>query len=132
MVLASTAAKGAPHVALLSRGEVLAVGEDTLRIALHAHSGTAANLTQSGRATLLLAGADGVETVALQARALGHADVAGQTLALFEARVTESRDHAVPYATVTSGIAFELADPAATLARWEATVDLLRRADVAT
>jgi hypothetical protein len=128
MVLASAAADGQAHLALLSRGEVLAVADDVLRIALHADSRTSANLARTGLATLLLVEPDGVETVTVRARSLGGADVGGRALAVFEARVTERREHAVPYATVTSGIAYELADEDATVARWQATIEVLRRA----
>jgi hypothetical protein len=126
LLLASAGADGAPNLALLSRGEVLAVTADTLRVALHAGSRTAANLAGSGRATLLRAEAGAVETIALRTRVLGEAEVDGAPLALFEAAVTEVREHAVPYATVTSGIGFELHDEGAVLARWERTIALLR------
>ena len=127
MVLASAAPDGPPNLALLSRGEVLAVADDRLRIALHAGSRTSANLAASGRATLLLADARAVETIGLSIRALDPVTIDGRELAVFEASVAEVRTHEVPYAAVTSGITFTLADEQATAARWRATVDALRR-----
>jgi hypothetical protein len=131
MVLASAPAGGPPNLALLSRGEVLAVADDRLRVALHAGSRTCANLAATGQATLLLADEQAVETIVLCARPLAPVTIAGRDLALFEARVTETRAHAVPYATVTSGIAFTLADEQATVTRWRATIEALRHAEQA-
>jgi hypothetical protein len=131
MVLASTSAGGPPNLALLSRGEVLAIADDRLRVALHAGSRTSANLAATGQATLLLADEQAVETIALRARPLAPVTIAGRDLALFEALVIETRAHAVPYAMLTSGIAFELADEQATVSRWRATIDALRHAEQA-
>lgn len=128
MVLAVAAPDGSPSVALLSRGEVLAQTETTLRLALHASSGTAANLARTGTATLLRVERGVVETLALRAAPLGAATLDGTELALFEATVTAAREHAVPYATVTSGITFALHDDGAVRRRWERTQALLRAA----
>lgn len=126
IVLASAGTTRRPHVALLSRAEVVAVSESRLRIALHAGSRTAANLAETGAATLLLADSGEVDTIAIDARVAGRTDVAGTELLLFDARATEVRSHAVPYAHVTSGITFSLVDPPPTLERWRATVAALR------
>ena len=125
-ILASAATNGWPHVALLSKGEVVMVAEGVLRIALHSDSRTTANLTETGRATLLLVGPDAVETIEIFAHSVGASEVAGVPLSLFEAGITRVQKHAVPYATVTSGITFELHDAGSTIDRWSETVALLR------
>ena len=49
-------------------------------------------------------------------------------LALFEAHVKQVRQHAAPYADVTTGVTFTLHDPEAVLARWQRQIAALREA----
>lgn len=114
-----------PHAALLSAGEVLAAG-DRLRIALWPGSTTTANLTATGKATLLAVIPPSTYNLRLEARRLPDLSVAGKPRAFFEAGVVSVRDDRVAYATVTSGITFELADRDATLASWQATIAAMR------
>lgn len=118
--LTTVDADGWPHVALLSAGELLVRDPGTLRLALHAGSGTTASLRAGGRGTLLAVLGDAALTVRLQATALGDLDVAGLALAAFEARVVEVREHRAPYARLRTGITFELTDPDVP-ERWRAT-----------
>jgi hypothetical protein len=127
MVLASHREGGAVHVALLSRGEIVAVSRQRLLLALHAHTTSAENLRERGEATLLSADASGAVTVSLAICDSRDVIIAGQTLSAFDAKVIEAREHAVPYASLRSGITFELADPEATLTRWGDTVAALRK-----
>ena len=124
--LASAATNGWPHVALLSQGEVVMVAEGVLRIALHSGSRTTANLAETRRATLLLVSPGAVETIEILAHSIGASELAGIPLSLFEADITKVQKHAVPYATVTSGITFELRNAGSTIDRWTETVTLLR------
>lgn len=126
LVLATAAPGEAPHLALLSRAEVLAVSDQELRLALHADSGSSAALAASGCATLLAVEPALVETISLRVRGIEQVTVAGRLLACFLTEVTEVHSHTAPYATVTSGISFELTDPEPTLARWRETLDVLR------
>ena len=49
-------------------------------------------------------------------------------LACFEAALQSARFHAVPYASVTSGVTFALNEPEAVLPRWERQIRALRDA----
>lgn len=127
LVLASRRPSGGVHVSLVSRGEVVAVAPDRLLLAVHAGTNTAENLRTTGEATLMLVDEDGTTTVALSVDDPRDLTVAGMALAAFDARVSDAREHSVPYAEVTSGITFRVHDADATLARWVATVAALRR-----
>ncbi|TMC07094.1 MAG: hypothetical protein E6J41_16850 [Chloroflexi bacterium] len=119
---------GWPRVALLSAGEVLATGPRAIALALWPDGTSAANLGRSGRATLALVHAGAgwyVRCAALREADLGLDD--GRALAAFALRVQEVLEDAVPYAELTGGIAFRLADPGRTLAAWRAASDALRR-----
>jgi hypothetical protein len=81
----------------------------TLRLAVHASSGSAANLARTGAATLLRAEPGTIETRALRVRPLGVATVDGTEL-------------------VKLGIAFAPHDECAVRGRWDRTRTLLRTA----
>jgi len=115
---------GWPRVALLSVGEVVALSASTLRFALWPGSHATANLTRSRAGTLVLVHEGAAHSVRVQAaRGADLADPSPR--AVFDARVQEHRSDAVAYATLTSGIVFELPDPTPVLQRWRETVDLL-------
>ena len=121
-------AAGWPRVALLSAGEVLAAGPREIALALWPDATSAANVGRSGRATLALVHAGAGWYVRCGARR--EADLRlddGRSLAAFALRVEEVLEDAVPYAELTGGIAFRLADPGRTLAGWRAVMDALRR-----
>lgn len=121
--LLTTSRDGWPYQALLSVGEVLAVGPRTIRLALWPNSTATHNLTENGRATLtfILDGA----SYALRLLAARGSDLAMSHyghLAFFEATVEEVREDRAPYANLVSGVTFELKDREEVLPRWEATV----------
>jgi len=121
-------AAGWPSFALLSVGEVLAVDETTVRLALWPGSGTTAALTASGKATMMVIGGDSVWYLHLAARRGPDLDAPGMHRAYFECAVDEVLVDKVTYARITSGISFELPDPDAVLGRWQETIDLVRSA----
>jgi hypothetical protein len=127
-ILLLSAADGAwPHLALLSVGEVLAVGPVDLRVALWPDSTPVHNLEANGRATLSLIH-DGVSYV-LYCTARRGPDLSpsgGRSLARFDLHVEEAREDVASYAAITSGVNFKLLDPAAVLPRWERTIEALR------
>jgi len=123
---------GWPRVAMLSAGEVLAVGPREIGVALWSDGTSAANLTRAGRATLALVHAGSGWYVRCTARR--EADLGldgGRALAAFVLDVEEVLEDVVPYAALTTGIEFQLAEPERTLAAWRAVVDALRRAAIA-
>jgi hypothetical protein len=123
---------GWPRVAMLSAGEVLAVGPREIGLALWPDGTSAANLTRAGRATLALVHSGAGWYVRCGARR--EADLAladGRRLAAFALAVDEVLADVVPYAELTTGIEFQLGEPERTLAAWRAVVDALRGAAVA-
>ena len=123
-----TAAEGDwPHAALLSAGEVL-LNRGRLRLGLWPGSATTANLTRSGRATLLAVVPPATYDLRLRAERGRDITVGGRPLAYFEADVVEAVEDVVAYATVMGGITFDLADREATLASWSECLSVMRSA----
>jgi hypothetical protein len=118
--------EGWPRVAMLSAGEVLATGSRTLRLALWPESTTTANLTRTGRATLALVEGGAGWYFLCSARRRADLSLPGRCLASFELRVEEALEDVVPYAQLTGGISFRLAEPERTLAAWAETLTALR------
>ncbi len=118
--------EGWPRVAMLSAGEVLATGARTLRLALWPESTTTANLTRSGRATLALVEGGAGWYFLCSARRRADLALPGRCLASFELRVEEALEDVVPYAQLTGGITFRLAEPEQTVAAWTETLAALR------
>lgn len=121
---------GWPHASMISVGEVVAIDDETLRLALWPRSHAAANCAAGGRA-LLLAVVDGVGySIALSLsprRPLPSRDHG--SLSAFDARVSEVRADSAPYAELEGGIRFRLLDPGPVLARWAQTRRALLGAD---
>jgi hypothetical protein len=127
-LLITTSEAGWPHVAMLSAGEVLAVGEAALRLGLWPGTGSTENLTRSGRGLLLAVRPPTTYRLRLRCRALGEVPVEERRLAVFDADVEEVLEDVVGYARVTEGIRFELVDPPRVLGHWEAAIAALRSA----
>ncbi len=120
LLLVTVDARGYPHCALLSVGEVLACSPERLRLALYGSSSTTANLRRGGRLTLALASgglAYYVKATATE-RPGPQPDLPG--LAVFDAAVDEVLEDGEAIARVTSGFTLALAhDPAEIVAHWE-------------
>jgi hypothetical protein len=123
--LSTVDAEGWSHAALLSAGDVQALPNGRIRLAIFANSGTAANLVRDGRLTLSMSLDGGMCELRLRARQCGQGPQE-LPLAVFEAEVERVRVHVAPYADVTSGISFALHDPSAVLARWQRQIAALR------
>jgi hypothetical protein len=121
--LVTTGADGWPGVALLSAGEVLAMSDSQVRLALWPDSRTTANLTRTGRGVLAFVDGGAAFTVRLEASR--RPDLPGP-LAAFDGRVAGVRRDEVGYARLTSGITFDLPDEPAVVARWSKTIESLR------
>ena len=117
---------GWPHVALLSVGELLAVGANRLMMALWPTTNTTANVRRSGRAVLQLYHDGAAYRTRLDCRGLDDALVEGTQLAVFDCRVEQVQRDAVHYANLTSGPRIELADRRKVVDRWAATIAVLR------
>jgi hypothetical protein len=120
ILLASVDAGGHPHFALLSVGEVLAVGPTALRLALYAESSTSANLRRGGRLSLALAAGGLAYYVkgTARERPAPSPDLPGQ--AVFDVVVDAVLEDGEAVARVSSGFTIALADdPARVVAYWE-------------
>jgi hypothetical protein len=127
MLLLTVTDDGWPHVAMISVGEAVVSGDDSLRLALWPGSTATRNLTASGHATLAVV-IDGTSySVRLAVARAGEVEtpLAGQ-LARFEARVEGASADEAPYAVLESGVSFRLMDPPAVLARWAELRQALR------
>jgi hypothetical protein len=127
MLLLTSTSDGWPHMAMVSVGEVVATGDDTLRLALWPGSTATGNLTPSGNALLAAVVENTSYSVRLAVRRAGEVDtpLAGQ-LARFEARVDAASADEAPYAVLESGVRFRLNDPPSVLARWAELREALR------
>lgn len=127
-LLLTTSEEGWPHVAMLSAGEVLAVGGSSLRLGLWPGTRSTENLRRAGRGLLMAVLPPATYYVRLRVTPLGEAMVEDRSLAAFEAAVAEVLEDVVGYARVTGAIRFELVDPPRVLAHWEAAIAALRGA----
>ena len=117
--LTAVAEDGWPRQALLSVGEVVAVGTDRLRLALYANSRTTRAMATAGRALLTVV----VDEVLYKAAVTVTRRAADTSpLAQFDATVVAVDADRVPYARLRHGIEYELLDPVPVLTRWQAQV----------
>ena len=131
LLLLTTTGDGWPHVAMLSVGELLALDRDLLRVALWPSSTATRNLSETGQTTISVVH----EGVAYYVRCkssrrddLGVLE-SDDRLACFDLRVANILEDVVPYAKLTSGITFQLADGPASAARWASRVTAMRDAN---
>ncbi len=133
ILIATTDAEGFPHPALLSFGEVVAVDNRRVRLALYRTSGTSGNLRRNGKLTLCLIGAGMAYYIKTVARELRDAMEGFAELTRFEATVEmvladQAREDLEPEARVTGGITFDMGRPIQeVLQGWEGVLDGLRR-----
>jgi flavin reductase (DIM6/NTAB) family NADH-FMN oxidoreductase RutF len=121
--LVTTGADGWPGIALLSAGEVLAMNDSEVRLALWPDSRTTANLTRTGEGVLAFV-QDGA-AFSVRVEASRRPDLP-DPLAAFDGRVVGVRRDEVGYARLTSGITFDVPDAPAVVARWRETIEALR------
>ena len=116
---------GWPHVAMLSVGEVVVAPNEEIRLALWAGTSTGANLARSGKGLLALTSDGAGYYLEITARAEGPLTVADARLEAFSCSVNRVLADEVGYATLTSGIRFDLPDRVAVVDRWQATIKAL-------
>jgi hypothetical protein len=118
-----------PHLAMLSVGEVIALDERRLRLAVWPDSTSASNLAARLRMTLAAVLAPASYLVRASVRPLGdlRTPLSGR-LAAFEATVEEVAVDEAPYAVLEAGIRYRLTDVEATLRRWAELRSALREA----
>jgi hypothetical protein len=118
-----------PQVAMLSVGEILAVGPGTLRAGLWLHSGSTKNLTRSGQATLVVIANGNGYYVRVKAQRGPDLDLGAEgRLAYFVLQIEDVQEDSADYAQLTSGVTFKLKSPEQVVPRWQRTLDALRAA----
>ena len=119
--------QGWPHASLLSAGDILAIPPARVRFMIFTQSVTTRNLVRDGRVTATVSFEGGMWELRFRARRM-TAPSLDASLACFEATLETARFHAVPYASLTTGVTFALNEPEAVLPRWERQIRALRDA----
>jgi hypothetical protein len=129
-LLLTMGADGWPHQAMVSVGEVLMAGADTIRVGLWLTSTATRNLTREGRGVLTFVHNGAGYTIRCDAHRMPDLDLGTDgRLAAFVLRIKEVLEDRVSYATLTSGFTYRLPEPDQVLPRWRKTVDALRGMD---
>ena len=126
ILLLTVSETGWPHVGMLSVGEVLATDPDRVVIALWQGTRTGSNLLRTSKGTLALVHRGAGYYIELSVTGAGPVEVDETTLDSFSCSVTRVLRDEVDYATLTSGIRFELPREDEVVARWERTMTALR------
>jgi hypothetical protein len=120
-------ADGRPHPALLSAGEILAHGQEQLRLALYSSSSTTRNLRRAGGLSLAFAANDLAYYVKASASEIATDDPRLLGLAVFAATLSEVLEDGEAIARVTSGFTIELTPAGAgTVDGWREVIAGLR------
>jgi hypothetical protein len=118
---------GWPYAAMVSIGELLAVGPSSMRLAIWSSSTTAGNLQRDRRCVLSLVHAGISFQIRCAAFPVGELSQNEEPdLAIFELSVVDILEDQASYATLTSGITYALHQPDAVLERWTRTIQTLR------
>jgi hypothetical protein len=118
-----------PQVAMLSVGEIVSIDAETLHAGLWLHSSSSNNLTRTGRATLVVVANGNGYYARLVSRRGPDLDLGVEgRLAYFVLSIEDVQEDSTEYATLTSGITFQLKYSEQVVARWQHTIDALRAA----
>ena len=125
-VLVTEGADGYPHPCIVTPGELVAAGPDTLRLALYENSSASRNLRSHPAATLCLADGGAAYYVKADVEPFETRDQALNGQAVFTVRPRHVLKDVEEGYEVTSGFRFrDLSGDAATLARWQPIVTAL-------
>ncbi|MBA4549071.1 pyridoxamine 5'-phosphate oxidase family protein [Thermoactinomyces intermedius] len=127
MMLLSVSEDGWPHAAMVSVGEMVALNQEELRIALWPKTHTVANLKRTKQATLVAVHKGKVHYVRLAIKPLPALKDAKHNRERFQAKVVSVKEDTAKYAKITSGIRFALYDPESVVRRWTETVSELKK-----
>lgn len=119
--------EGWPHLAMLSVGEILILGDRGAALGLWPTSTTAANLSHRGKATLALVHERSAWLARMVVEREAQLPVDGDQRRCFITRLVTIREDVAPYAELVSGIRYRLKDPAEVFGRWRRSVEVLRR-----
>jgi len=122
ILLLTASDSGWPHLAMLSVGELVAVSPVELRMALWHGTESGANLKRTGRATAVIIAGGAGHYVELEVESTGDLQVADGSLDSYSCSVSKILADVVDYATITTGIRFDLPQREEVVARWRLTV----------
>jgi hypothetical protein len=126
-LLLTTGPDGWPHVAMLSVGEVLATSAVDVHLALWPASGASANLRRQRMATMMLVSGGSGYYVRMRVREMPDLELQGSKLAHFAGSVEEVLLDEADYASLVSGVTFQLHHEDVVLKRWRIVVEALRQ-----
>ncbi len=126
VLLLTVSESGWPHLAMLSVGELLATGPDEVRVALWSGTTTGDNLRRTSQGTLAVVSGGAGHYIELEVTGTRDLRVGAKSLDYFACRVRKALSDAVGYATLTTGIRFELPRREHVVSRWERTVVAMR------
>ncbi|WCK54913.1 pyridoxamine 5'-phosphate oxidase family protein [Aneurinibacillus sp. Ricciae_BoGa-3] len=114
-----------PHTAMVSVGEVIALGRGDLRLALWPGTTTTQNMIRTGRALLVVIFSGKVYYVRLSLQRLPELTGARHPRERFFATVTAVRQDTAKYADIVSGVQINLKESTSVLERWKETLEEL-------
>ncbi|MFI2856122.1 pyridoxamine 5'-phosphate oxidase family protein [Paenibacillus sp. JSM ZJ436] len=118
---------GWPHCAMIGAGEIIALQEDVLRLALWPGTMTTGNVIRTGKATIVLVHGAKMYYIRLVLVHLATLASARHPRERFEARIEAIREDQAPYADIVCGVTYRLKQPEEVLARWRETLEELRQ-----
>jgi hypothetical protein len=127
LLLLTVSPDGWPHQAMISCGEIAALSDERIALALWPSSTAARALAHGGRATVTVVLPPTAYALRLDVEPAGELEtpLAGR-LARFSAAVTAATADEAPYATLESGVRYSLKDPEQVVARWREVREALR------
>lgn len=122
MMLQSVNAEDYPHSAMISVGEIVAIDNTTLRLALWPKTQTTLSLLKRRKANLVIVYNQKVNYIELDVEPLNSNGNSTYDRTYFEATLKSIKEDVAKYATITSGITFKLNEPEEVVQRWETTI----------
>ncbi|CAM2881722.1 pyridoxamine 5'-phosphate oxidase family protein [Paenibacillus sediminis] len=122
MMLTTVSEDGWPHSAMISVGEVVCTSQTELRLAMWPKTTTTNNMMRTGKATLIFVYEGVAYYIKLQLTPLPVIPNAQHERQRFTAKIISCREDTAKYATLTSGIEFELDEPSEVVNRWAETI----------
>ncbi|MCP3746343.1 pyridoxamine 5'-phosphate oxidase family protein [Paenibacillus sp. A3M_27_13] len=111
-----------PHIAMISVGEVVALDEGNLRLALWPGTTTTGNMIRTGKATLAVFTGGKAHYVRLSLEHLPALPEAKHVRERFAAHVFAAREDSAQYADILTGVTVRLKEPESVIHRWKETV----------
>ncbi|SDB97301.1 pyridoxamine 5'-phosphate oxidase family protein [Shouchella lonarensis] len=122
MLFVTVGADGFPYKAMLSVGEVVALDESSLRMAIWTGTQSEKNALTAKKATLMFVWEQVAYDIRLQLERIATLE----QLTLFAGEVISVKADKAPYAVLDSGVRYTLHKPGEALVRWERVIAQMR------